>query len=44
MVRVGALKDQIEADYNKPDPAGLTPKQQVRQIAKNRFRAGESAI
>ncbi|MCK5737710.1 RNA degradosome polyphosphate kinase [bacterium] len=34
MVRVGALKDQIEADYNKPDPAGLTPKQQVRQIAK----------
>ena len=34
MVRVGGLKDQIEADYTKPDSAGLTPKQQVRQIAK----------
>lgn len=33
MVRVGSLQDQIEAKFNKPDPAGLTPKQQFACIA-----------
>lgn len=33
MVRVGGLKDQIEAGYDKPDPAGLNPKDQVKKIA-----------
>jgi len=34
MVRVGALKDQVEAGYHRPDPAGLSPKDQIKQIAK----------
>jgi len=33
MVRVGGLKDQVEAGYNKPEPAGLTPKEQIKRIA-----------
>ncbi|MBN2088830.1 RNA degradosome polyphosphate kinase [candidate division KSB1 bacterium] len=35
MVRVGGLKDQIEAGYQETDPAGMTPEQQIKQIAKN---------
>ena len=34
MVRVGALKDQVEAGYRRPDPAGLTPKELIKQIAR----------
>ncbi len=34
MVRVGSLVDQINADFNLPDPAGLTPIQQLAQIMK----------
>ena len=33
MVRVGSLKDAIHSDINKPDPAGLTPKQQMKRVA-----------
>lgn len=33
MVRVASLKDQVNAGYNKPDPAGLTPKEQLKQIS-----------
>nr|WP_256235012.1 RNA degradosome polyphosphate kinase [Bacillus sp. EB600] len=34
MVRVAGLKDQVEAGFNKPEnKAGMTPKQQLRQIA-----------
>lgn len=33
MVRVASLKDQVNAGYNKPDPAGLTPKQQLKRIS-----------
>ncbi len=29
MVRVGSLVDQINADFNLPDPAGMTPVQQL---------------
>lgn len=33
MVRVAALYDQVEAEFRKPDPAGLTPKEQLEKIA-----------
>ncbi len=32
MVRVGSLVDQINADFKLPDPAGLTPTQQLAEI------------
>ncbi len=32
MVRVGSLIDQINADFNLPDPSGLTPVQQLAEI------------
>ena len=34
MVRVASLKDQVHAKYEKPDLAGLTPKEQLTQISK----------
>ncbi|MCP3026848.1 RNA degradosome polyphosphate kinase [Halobacillus sp. A5] len=35
MVRVAGLKDQVKAGYNKPEnKAGLTPKQQLKEIAR----------
>lgn len=34
MIRVGSLRDQINAGFNKPDASGLTPKQQVEEIYK----------
>lgn len=34
MVRVGGLRDQIEAGYNRSDSAGLTPKEQIKKITK----------
>lgn len=34
MVRVGGLKDQIEAGFRRPDAAALTPKAQVKEIAR----------
>ncbi|RNC28643.1 MAG: Polyphosphate kinase [Candidatus Dichloromethanomonas elyunquensis] len=34
MVRVAALKEQLEAGYNKPDPAGMTPEKQLDEISK----------
>lgn len=35
MVRVAGLKDQVKADFNKPEnKAGLTPKQQLAAISK----------
>lgn len=34
MVRVAAIRQQLEAGLNKPDPSGLTPKEQLLQIAK----------
>lgn len=33
MVRVASLKDQVNAGFNKKDPAGLTPKQQLKEIS-----------
>ncbi len=33
MVRVASLKDQVHAGYEKPDIAGLTPKDQLKQIS-----------
>ena len=33
-VRVGSLKDMVHAKYTKPDIAGLTPTQQLQEIAK----------
>lgn len=34
MVRVGSLFDQIKANFNKKDPSGLTPEQQINAISK----------
>ncbi|MTI70869.1 MAG: RNA degradosome polyphosphate kinase [Firmicutes bacterium] len=33
-VRVASLKDQVNAGYDKKDPAGLTPKRQLKEISK----------
>ncbi|OUO78650.1 RNA degradosome polyphosphate kinase [Blautia sp. An249] len=33
MVRVASLKDQVHAKYEKPDIAGMTPKEQLQQIS-----------
>ncbi|MBZ4644520.1 MAG: polyphosphate kinase [Petroclostridium sp.] len=33
MIRVASLKDQVNVGFNKPDPAGLTPKQQLKKIS-----------
>ncbi len=33
MVRVASLKDQVHAGYEKTDIAGLTPKEQLREIS-----------
>ncbi len=33
MIRVAALKDQVEIGYNKPDPSGLTPVEQLVEIS-----------
>jgi polyphosphate kinase len=32
MIRVGSLNDQINAGFDKPDPSGMTPVEQVRHI------------
>ncbi|WP_373217485.1 RNA degradosome polyphosphate kinase [Ruminococcus sp. 5_1_39BFAA] len=34
MVRVASLKDQVHAGYDKPDIAGLGPKEQLKEISK----------
>lgn len=34
MVRVASIYDQVKADFIEPDIAGLTPKDQLRQISK----------
>jgi polyphosphate kinase len=33
MIRVASLKEQVKANYDKPDFAGLSPKQQLKQIS-----------
>ena len=33
MVRVASLKDQVHADYEKKDIAGMTPKEQLKEIS-----------
>ncbi|MBM7614692.1 RNA degradosome polyphosphate kinase [Alkaliphilus hydrothermalis] len=38
MVRVASLKDQVNAEYTKPDPAGLKPKEQLNQISQRVHR------
>lgn len=35
MVRVASLKDQVHAQYTKPDIAGLTPKEQLKRISED---------
>ena len=34
MVRVASLKDMVNAGYDKKDIAGMTPKEQLKQITK----------
>lgn len=34
MIRVASLKDQINANFDKPDPSGLTPRDQIKSISK----------
>ncbi|MDQ0162207.1 RNA degradosome polyphosphate kinase [Aeribacillus alveayuensis] len=42
MVRVAGLKDQVKAGFNKPEnKAGLTPKEQLSQIAKKNHQLVE---
>ena len=42
MVRVAGLKDQVKAGFNKPEnKAGLTPKQQLNDIAKKTHKLVE---
>lgn len=38
MVRVAGLYDQIEAGFNRPDDAGLTPVEQINKISKRVHR------
>ncbi|MDO4274684.1 MAG: RNA degradosome polyphosphate kinase [Eubacteriales bacterium] len=33
MVRVASLKDQVHAGYEKPDIAGMTPREQLKEIS-----------
>ena len=33
MVRVASLKDQVHASYQKPDIAGMNPKEQLKKIS-----------
>jgi polyphosphate kinase len=33
MIRVASVRDQVRAGWKHPDPAGLKPKEQLRQIA-----------
>ncbi|AKL93800.1 polyphosphate kinase Ppk [Clostridium aceticum] len=33
MIRVASLKDQVNANYHKTDPSGLTPKKQLKEIS-----------
>ncbi|MGI6069068.1 MAG: RNA degradosome polyphosphate kinase [Blautia sp.] len=33
MIRVASLKDQVHAQYDKPDISGMPPKEQLRQIS-----------
>ncbi|MCT4593451.1 MAG: RNA degradosome polyphosphate kinase [Anaeromicrobium sp.] len=33
MIRVASLKDMVNAKFSKPDPSGLSPKQQLKRIS-----------
>ncbi len=33
MIRVASIRDQVRAGWKEPDPAGLKPREQLRQIA-----------
>ncbi|MCT4621162.1 MAG: RNA degradosome polyphosphate kinase [Marinisporobacter sp.] len=41
MVRVASLKDQVNAEFDKKDAAGLTPKQQLKKIYSRAHRMVE---
>jgi polyphosphate kinase len=34
MIRVASLRDQINGNFDKPDPSGLTPREQIKYISK----------
>jgi polyphosphate kinase len=34
MIRAASLRDQINGNFEKPDPSGLTPKDQIKSISK----------
>lgn len=38
MIRVASLKDMVHAGYTKPDPAGLTPQEQLEAISERTHR------
>lgn len=42
MIRVASIKDQVSADFTKPDPSGLTPKQQLKKISVSTHKMVES--
>lgn len=33
MIRVASIRDQINGNFDKPDPSGLTPKNQIKDIS-----------
>lgn len=41
MIRVASLKDRVHANFNKPDRAGLSPKQQLKRISVRTHRMVE---
>ncbi|MDQ5983834.1 MAG: Polyphosphate kinase [Eubacteriales bacterium SKADARSKE-1] len=51
MIRVAGIMDQVSSNYKKPDPSGLTPKQQlskvnkgIHQFLKRQYFCWESSI
>lgn len=37
MVRVASLKDQVNVGFKRPDPAGLSPKRQLKRISQRTY-------
>lgn len=42
MVRVASLKNMVHSDYKKPDPSGLTPKEQLAAISEKTHKMAEA--
>lgn len=38
MIRVASIRDQINGNFDKPDPSGMTPKSQIKSISERTHR------